>query len=141
MDLLAKLFNWFMGRFEQQTDLQIKNKTLVIYILSAFCFIGCLVPGAIDLYFKPDLITIVLLSSSFLSICNIFLLAYTRSYRKCGALIIALIGAVFLFLLFTGKTYFHSVWVILFPLVIMPLLGLKHISAVDRFNYCSPQLL
>lgn len=125
MDFLTGLFNWFLRRFEQPTDLQIKNKTFIIYVLSALCFISCLVFGAIYLYHESGYTAFVLLGSSFLSLSNMFLLAYTRSYRRCGAFIIALTGVLFLFLLFISNTYLHAVWIVFFPLIIMPLLGLK----------------
>jgi CheY-like chemotaxis protein/signal transduction histidine kinase len=125
MDFLTKLFNLISRRLEQQADLQIKNKIFFIYVLSALCFTGCLIFGAINIYYKFELAGIVLLISSFLSFCNIFLMAYTRSYRKWGAFIIALIGGLFLFFLFIGDSSLQSFWVILYPLVLIPLLGLK----------------
>jgi CheY-like chemotaxis protein len=126
MEFLTKLLNRLTGKLEHQVDLQIINKTLIVYVLSLLGFIVFLTYGAVLYGNGAALLPVVLLTASFLSLCNLFLLAFTRAYRICGLLISGLIGAVMLFCLFTGTGHgFDLYWAGIFPLIIMPLLGLR----------------
>ena len=126
MEILTKLLNRLSSKLEQQADLQIINKTIIVYALSLISFIAFLVFGAILSYQKFTLFSFVLLATSFLSLCNVFLLAVTRTYRVCGLLITGLVGMVFLFILFLGRNNaLEMYWIVLFPLIIVPVYGPK----------------
>jgi CheY-like chemotaxis protein/signal transduction histidine kinase len=126
MEILTKLLNWFSNKLEKQADLHIINKTLIVYIVSLISFLTLLAFGVTIAYHGITLLSIVILVSSLLSLSNVFLLAITRAYRICGLLIMALVAAIFLFILYLGSNIsVELLWAGLFPLVIVPVFGLR----------------
>jgi CheY-like chemotaxis protein/signal transduction histidine kinase len=126
MELLYRILNRISGKLEQQVDLQIANKTIIVYALSLISFIAFLAYGVILSVQGITLLSGILLAASFLALSNIFILLFTGKYRLCGILVTGLIGGIFLLVLLTGRN--HAVelfWVGLFPLVILPIYGLR----------------
>jgi CheY-like chemotaxis protein/signal transduction histidine kinase len=126
MELLYRILNRISGKLEQQVDLQIANKTIIVYALSLISFIAFLAYGVILSVQGITLLSGILLAASFLALSNIFILSFTGKYRLCGILVTGLIGGIFLLVLLTGRN--HAVelfWVGLFPLVILPIYGLR----------------
>jgi len=126
MEILTKLLNRFSGKLEQHADLQIINKTVIVFALSLISFIAFLAFGAILLFKDVSIFSIILLIAALLSLGNAILLAYTRRYRLCGLLISGMIGLIFLGMLFVGRDNTLEIfWIVLFPLIIIPVYGLK----------------
>ncbi|MBN2764197.1 MAG: response regulator [Bacteroidales bacterium] len=125
MELLSKFLNRLSGRLEQQADLQIINKTIIVHGLSLISFIAFLAYGAILFYKETSLLSLVLLTASLLSFANMLLLSFTRRYRLCGILITGMIGLVSLFILFIGRNNALEMFLVaLFPVIIIPIYGL-----------------
>ena len=126
MEILNKILNRISGKLEQQFDLQITNKTIIVYTLNLISFITFLAYGAVLSAKGISFLSGILLAASVLALCNIFLLSITRNYRLCGLLITGLIGSVFLFILLIGRYHgFELCLVGLFPLIILPVYGLR----------------
>ncbi|MBN1415034.1 MAG: response regulator [Bacteroidales bacterium] len=126
MELLTNLLKRFSGMFEQQVDMQIINKIIIVYALSLISFIAFLTFGIVLSLQEITVFSVVLLIAALLSLCNVFLLAVTRAYRLCGVMITVLIGTIFLFNLLLGRDNTSElVWIILFPLIILPVYGLR----------------
>ena len=126
MEILNRILNRISGRLEQQVDLQITNKTVIVFTLSLISFIVFLAYGVIKSIQGITFISGVLLVSSFLALCNVFILSFTRKYRLCGILITGLIGCIFLLILLIGNNLaFELYWGGLFPLIILPIYGLR----------------
>lgn len=126
MEILNKILNRISGKLEQQFDLQITNKTIIVYALNLIGFITFLAYGAVLSAKGLSLLSGVLLAASILALGNIFLLSITRNYRLCGLMITGLIGSIFLFILLVGRYHgFELCLVGLFPLVILPVYGLR----------------
>jgi CheY-like chemotaxis protein/signal transduction histidine kinase len=126
MEVLNRILNRLTSKFEQQVDLQITNKTSIIFVLSLISFIVFLIYGAVLSIQSITLLSGVLLAASVLAFINVIILSITRKYRVCGIIVMGLIGGIFLFILLTGRNQpFELFWVGLFPLILLPILGPK----------------
>jgi CheY-like chemotaxis protein len=135
MEILDRILNRISGKLEQQVDLQITNKTILVYALSLISFVVFLAYGIVLVVQGISLISVMLLAASGLALINFFILAFTRNYRLCGILITGLIGGIFLFVLLASHSHaFELYWIGLFPLVILPIIGLRR-GQVATFIY------
>ena len=135
MEILTKLLNRIAGKLEQHADLQIINKTIIVYALSLISLVACLAFGAVFFFREGSVFSIILLVAAILSLGNIILLSRTRNYRLCGLLITGMIGLLFLGMLFIGRgNTLEMFWIVLFPIMILPVYGLKR-GQVATFIY------
>jgi len=135
MEILNRILNRISGKLEQQVDLQITNKTVIVFTLSLISFIVFLAYGVVKSLQGFTFVSGVLLATSFLSLCNVFILSFTRKYRLCGILITGLVGGIFLLILLIGNNLsFELYWGGLFPLIILPIYGLRR-GQVATFIY------
>jgi CheY-like chemotaxis protein len=126
MEILTKLLNRLSGKLEQHADLQIINKTVIVYALSLISFIAFLIFGVILLLQGLSLFPVILLITSLLSLGNVLLLSLTRNYRLCGMLITGMIGLILLGILFVGRNNNLEMFgIVLFPMMIIPIYGLR----------------
>ncbi len=120
--LLARLTK----KLEQQADLDVVNKLLITYFINITCILALLGYGILTYVEMNHQVALFLFASSFASL---LILGYQYVFKQLQVtriLLTAVIIVVIFFLLYTGgNSGLGSYWMLVFPVVSIPLFGLS----------------
>jgi CheY-like chemotaxis protein/signal transduction histidine kinase len=116
-----------MKKLEKQADLEGANKMMIVYFVGLIGIGLNLIFGIIALFSHNNSFALILLLSSLLISIILGLLYFTKQQRICKLILASLLGIEFIYLLYTGGIHGSGhLWLLLFPVLAIPIFGLKH---------------
>jgi len=113
----------FTKKLEQQADLDVVNKLLIIYFINITAIVVNLVYGILSLQSKNYSLALFLLATALLLSIILFFLTLGRKLKASKLLLTILAAIEIFFLLFTGGTEgLGMLWIFIFPAFCIPLL-------------------
>jgi CheY-like chemotaxis protein/signal transduction histidine kinase len=113
-------------KLEQQADLDVVNKLLIIYFINITGIIFNFIYGVLAFLQNNYTLAWVLFSTTFVLILILVILTVTKRQQITKILLTTVAGFVILYLLFTGGTAgLGHFWLLIFPVFVIPLFGLS----------------
>ena len=113
-------------RLEQQADLDVVNKLLIIYFINIAGIIFNLGYGILALLSKNYHLAWFLLSTTLLLMLILLFLYFTKRQKVTKILLTAVSGLIISYLVYTGGTAGSGyLWLLIFPTFTIPLFGLS----------------
>jgi CheY-like chemotaxis protein/signal transduction histidine kinase len=128
MNPLYLILDRLTKKLEQQTDLEVVNRILYIYLYHVTFGVACIAFSMVSFARENagTLLASVLLVSAALLTINLIIFHFTRQSRFCKSAFITLISILTFFFLYTGGPLGTGfIWVLFFPVVSIPLFGLS----------------
>ncbi|MBN2482527.1 MAG: response regulator [Bacteroidales bacterium] len=132
MNLLYLLLDRLTKKLERQSDLEVVNKILFIYLYHLTCAVICIIFGIMALTGQNNALSFVLLGAAGVLILNLIFYHFAKHQRTCKFILTLLAAVVMLYLLYTGGTAGTGfIWVLFFPVFSIPLYGLSRGNVVS----------
>ena len=126
MNPLYLFLDRLIKKLEQQADLEVANKMLIIYVVNLTGIVINLFFGILALLSRNYSLSWFLLSVSLVLFLTLVFFYFTKRQRICKLIITVLTGFVFIYLLHTGGTSGSGhLWLLLFPVFSIPLFNLS----------------
>lgn len=125
MNPLYNLLAHLTKKLEQQADLDVVNKLLIIYFINITAIIATLVYGIFALQSKNYSLGMVLLGTTVLLTLNLIFFIITKKLNVTKAILTIIAALTLFYLLYSGGTSgLGMYWILVFPVFIIPLFGL-----------------
>ncbi|MBN1158710.1 MAG: response regulator [Bacteroidales bacterium] len=132
MNPLYLLLDRLTKKLEQQSDLEVVNKILFIYLYHITCTATCILFGILALTSGNTALSIVLLAAAAVLIMNLVFYHFTKHQQTCKHILTLLAAVVMLYLLYAGGTSGTGfMWSLFFPVFAIPLFGLSRGNVVS----------
>jgi len=126
MNPLYNLLAHLTKKLEQQADLDVVNKLLIIYFINITAIIATLVYGIFALQSKNYSLGLVLLGITVVLALILAFFIITKKHNVTKALLTIMAALTMLYLLYSGGTSgLGMFWILVFPVFTIPLFGLR----------------
>jgi CheY-like chemotaxis protein len=134
MNPLYLLLDHLTRRLEQKADVEVVNKILIIYLYHIAFAAICLVFGILALTDHETKLSYLLLVSALLLILNLVYFHFTRGRQVCKIIFTLITAVLTLYLLYSRGIYGAGfIWVLMFPLLTIPLYSLNRGNLISLF--------
>ena len=125
MNPLYNLLAHLTKKLEQQADLDVVNKLLIIYFINITAIIATLVYGIFALQSKNYSLGMVLLGTTVLLTLILIFFIITKKLKVTKAILTIIAALTLFYLLYSGGTSgLGMYWILVFPVFTIPLFGL-----------------
>ncbi len=126
MNPLYHCLSRFTKKLEQQSDLDVVNRVLIIYFINITAAIVNLVYGILSFQANNATLGIILIGIGILLGILFFLFAVPRKFKVTKLLLTLTAAAEIFYLLYTGgATGLGMIWLLVFPAFCIPLYGMR----------------